>query len=140
MDLEKKAIRVACLSSLIVGIAITMVTWGFLHFDWHQLMPISTLVVLCYVLTAVQALGPTPNCELEFLCGPRQVFVPAIAVGWTWLASKCGVDYSAFGKLVNLDNLSESYLGLGIVGGYIGCQVYVAASVWVNGGRGSSWS
>jgi hypothetical protein len=57
-----------------------------------------------------------------------------------WLSHKCGIDYSAFGRLFDLIRPDDAYLALGIAAGYFGCQVYIGASLAVNGGRGSSWS
>ncbi len=139
MNSRDKAVAVASISSIVVGIGVTLFVWSRLGFDMNQATPVLTMILLCFLLTGAQALGPTPTCELEFLCGPRQVLVPAIGAGLMWLFQECGVDYTAFGASfgpsssasLGLRDPHDGYLAIGIAAGYFAAEVYIMAAVWM---------
>jgi hypothetical protein len=131
MNSSEKAILVATTSCIGVGIVVTLFVWGHLGFDRVLLAPVWTLFAMCFVLAGIQILGPTPTCELEMLCGPRQVVLPAAGAGFMWLCYKYGFDYSAFGQLFGLHDPKDAYLALGLAAGYFACEVYIVVAVWM---------
>jgi hypothetical protein len=130
MTSQEKAVLAATTSCIGIGLVVTLFVWSRLNFDPSQMAQVWTLVALCFVLAGVQILAPIPTCELELLCGPRQVALPAVGAGFMWLCCKYGFDYSAFGRLFGLHDAKDGYLALGMAGGYFACEVYVAVALW----------
>jgi hypothetical protein len=135
MNSREKSIAFASFASIVVGIVVTISVWGLLGFDMNQVTAVLTLILLCFLLAGAQALGPTPTCELEILCGPRQVAVPGMAVGMLWLFQECGIDYTAFGQAFGPRHVNDVYIPIGVVAGYFACQVYIMAALWMRDPR-----
>lgn len=137
MSENERTIAVSSMITIVVGILITLFVWSRLSFDMNHLNAVLTMILLCFFLAGAQALGPTPWCELEILCGPRQVAVPLLAVGLMWLFQWCGIDYYAFSQVFGPSRVNHDFVYqiIGVIAGYLACQVYIMAALWMRDPR-----
>lgn len=128
MTRQEKVFAGATMYSIAAGVVITLLIWSRIAFDANQVVPVATLILLCFFLAGAQAIGPAPIHDLEFLIGPRQLLTPLLGAVLMWLFYRSGVDYSGVAAGI-LREPKDGHITLGIFAGWCAAEVWVVAAI-----------